>query len=123
MNKLITPPAQAPQSSRPIRSPLSVSEARPLPDISNGSAVKSAKNGPENHNKINGKKILISGAQSSPPLNLLGGGSHRFEGAWTGTRRSQAAAAIDTELGVPVTGDPIISSDGVLTYRVPRRRS
>jgi hypothetical protein len=59
---------------------------------------------------------------ASTPVNLVGGGSHRFLGssARPPVDRHQITAAINAELGTPAH-KPIISADGVATFLIPRR--
>jgi hypothetical protein len=123
MNKAFTPRPQAHQSSHPIGSPYSVSEAFPLSpyqaDIFNERTAKSVQKPPA---KSIGQNSPQEGAREAPPLNILGGGSHRFPGSRAVKRTTKVAAIVDAELGVPA-GSPIISRDGVVTFRIPRRRT
>jgi hypothetical protein len=107
-------------------SPHTVSTARPPPtywvNISNEPTVESAKNGVEKFNDSNGRKFPISDHGLTPPMNLLGGGSHRFAGSLTPDRRRLLKAVIDTELGAPAA-IANISADGVVSFRIPNRKS
>ena len=61
-----------------------------------------------------------STSAATTPVNLIGGGSYRFPGPRPGDRR-QLAAVIDAELGTPAR-EPIIRTDGVAAFVIPRRR-
>lgn len=108
-----------------IRASLSVSAADPLLthqlDLFDASAGKSTENGAKNLNNFNGRISAVFDPRSTPPMNLLGGGSYRFVGASTPERRQRVSAAIDSEVGVGAD-IPIISADGVVAYRIPKRR-
>lgn len=121
-----------PVSSRPqprqfhdlLGSSLSVLDVQPLLtqrlDFLNAPMVKTTESDVKNFNKINGQISLKLEPRSAPPLNLLGGGQYRFANALTGNRNSYIAAAIDAEVGMPAA-TPVVSSDGVVAYRIPRR--
>jgi hypothetical protein len=123
-NSTSAPPQVSPANTARLRSPHSALEARPAPpyrpDTSNAQAAKSAKNGAGNRSEINGEKSAICAPRSAPPLDLVGGGFHRFKGAQPARRQRLLSAAIDAELGVG--GEAVTSADGVRCYPIPRRR-
>ena len=111
------------QKAGSIGSPQSVSA--PLPGLTHrgdglsAPAVKSAKNGVGKSSEIKGKISVVSAGRSTSPLNLVGGGTYRFDGAAARDRR-QIAAAIDAEIGVGAV-EPVVSRDGVRCFVIPRR--
>ena len=109
---------------RSIGSPPSVSvlSLAPYPRsaFSIASVVKFTETDAENPHEINGTISANFRPRSAPPLNLLGGSSHRFAGGRTAARAPRLRAVLGTELGI--AGEPVISADGVVTYAIPRRR-
>lgn len=91
------------------------------PDHSNALAASAVKPTAIKLSEIKAENSVKSGSRSALPLNLVGGGSFRFDGVATTRDRQQITAAIDSELGVGPSV-PVISSDGVRCYVVPPRR-